>query len=135
MTTYVAARDAIVNYLNPAWTGAYPGIPIFYENTIQIDLDKVGDTFLSVSIDFQDSIREGVDASPISKTWGEITLRLFTKEGLGTRTTLQMYDYLTTLMKYRLLSGVTLDCPTPGKKIAKDGWASADLNVPFSFWQ
>lgn len=135
MTTYVAARDAIVAYLNPAWVSAYPSIPIYYENTTQIQLDKVGTGFLVVAINFTDTLRQGVDPSPISASYGEITLRLFTKEGQGIRTTLQRLDTLTNLMKYQGLSGVTLDCPTPGRKVSKDGWTSQDINVPFSFWQ
>jgi hypothetical protein len=135
MTTYVEARDAIVGYLHPAWTAGYPGTKIIYENTLQVDLDSVGSSFIQVSIDFQDSMRQGVDASPISKTWGVVTLRLFTKEGTGTKVALQMFDWLTALMKYRKLGEVTLDCPRPGKKISRDGWSSADLIVDFSFWQ
>ena len=134
MTTYVEAREAIVAYLHPAWVAAYPNVKIFYENTTQIDLDSVGASFLAVSIDFQDSVREGMDPSPISATYGVITLRLFSKEGQGTKTTLQMFDWLTALLKYKLLSGVTLDCPRPGKKISRDGWASADLIVDFSMF-
>jgi hypothetical protein len=135
MTTYVQARDAIVNYLNPAWVAAYSGIPIFYENTTQVDLDTVGNAFLFVEINFTDSLRQGVDLAPMSRSYGELTLRLFTKEGQGTRTTLAMQDALVTMVKYRTLSGVTLDCPTPGRKQSRDGWSSFDLNVPFNFWQ
>ena len=72
---------------------------------------------------------------PYSKTYGVLTLRIFSKEGQGTKETLQMFDWLTSLLKYRILSGVTLDCPRPGKKVSRDGWSSADLIVDFSFWQ
>ena len=134
MTTYVAAGEAIVTHLHPAWVVAYPNVPIFYENTVSVDLDAVGDSFLAVSIDFQDSMREGIDAAPISKTWGVLTLRHFSKEGVGTKETLKRFDWLTALMKYKDLSGVTLDCPRPGKKSSRDGWTSCDLIVPFWFW-
>ena len=135
MTTYVEARDAIVTHLNPAWLSGYPGVKIFYENTVQIDLDSVGDMFLTVSIDFQDSMRMDIDPDPISKTWGVVTLRLFSKEGTGKKSVWQAFNWLTALMKYRQLSGVTLGCPAPGKKIAKDGWCSDDLTVEFFFYQ
>lgn len=135
MTTYVEARDAIVGYLNPAWVAAYPSIPLFYENTTQIDLDSVGTIFMSVAVNFTDAMRQDIDPSPISKVWGEVTLKLFVKKGQGTRVTLAMQDFLTGLMKYRQVSGVTLEMPTPGKKESKDGWSSLDLNVPFFFYQ
>lgn len=135
MTTYVQARDAIVGWLHPAWTSAYPTIPVFYENTTQIALDTVGFSFLTVAVDFQDAIRQGIDSTPETRMFGEVTLRLFIKEGQGTRTTLAIQDYLTALMKYRELAGVTLDTVSPGKKQSRDGWSSYDLLVSFSFFQ
>ena len=133
--TYVDARAAIIGYFHPAITAGYPTTKVFYENTTQIDLDSVGSSFIQVSIDFQDSIRQGIDASPYSKTWGVLTLRVFQKEGQGTKETLQMFDWLTALLKYRKLGDVTLDCPHPGKKISRDGWSSADLLVGFEMFQ
>lgn len=135
MTTYVQARDAIVAYIDPAWKLAYPAVKVFYENTTHIQLDKVGPCFLTVSINFTDTLRQGIDRAPMSATYGEVTFRLFAKEGQGIRTTLQMLDALTAMVKYQELSGVTLDCPSPGRKTSKDGWTSQDLAVPFSFWQ
>ncbi len=135
MTTYVQARDATVSYFNPAWTTAFPAVPVFYENTLQIDLDTVGSSFLTVSIDYTDSKQQDIDPSPITRTWGEVVLRLFVKEGGGIRNTLAMQDTLTALMKYRKLGDVTLECPAPGKKQSRDGWQSVDLNAPFFFFQ
>ena len=135
MTTEVQARDAIVAYFHPAWTTTYPTTPVYYENTVKIDLDSVGDAFLSVSIDFTDSVREGIDAAPITGSYGEVTFRMFAKEGVGVRNTLTKENYIRELMKYRELSGVTLDCPRHGRKQARDGWSSSDLIVPFQFWQ
>jgi len=135
MTTEVQARDAIVAYFHPAWTTTYPTTPVYYENTVKIDLDTVGDSFLSVSIDFTDSVREGIDAAPITGSYGEVTFRMFAKEGVGVRDTLGKENYVRELMKYRELSGVTLDCPRHGRKQARDGWSSSDLIVPFQFWQ
>lgn len=135
MTTYVQARDILATLVDTAWKAQYPAIPIFHENTKQIPLDAVGNTFLLVAITFHDTLRTSVDLSPISESHGFITLRLFAKEGTGVRTTLGMTDFLTTTLKYQTPSGVTLDCPTPGRTQQQDGWTSTDLNVPFKFWQ
>lgn len=135
MTTEVQARDAIVAYFHPAWTATYPMVPVYYENTVRIDLDTVGQAFVSVSIDFTDSLREGIDPSPITGSYGEVTFRLFAKDGVGVRDTLGRSNYIREMIKYRELSGVTLDCPRPGRKQARDGWTSFDLIVPFRFWQ
>ena len=133
-TTYVDARAAIVGYFHPAITVAYPSIKVFYENTVQIDLDTVGTSFIQASVDFQDSVRQGVDASPFSRTYGVFTLRVFQKDGQGTKESLQMFDWLTSLLKYRKLGEVELECPRPGKKISRDGWQSFDLIVDFSMF-
>lgn len=134
MTTLVQARDAIVTYLHPAWVSAYPSVAVYYEDTTQVALDLVGDSFLLVSINFTDAIRQEIDAAPHTRIWGNVNLRLFAKEGSGTRKSLAMFDTLTSLMKYQQLSGVMLDAPTPGKVQKRDGWSSRDLNVPFSMF-
>lgn len=135
MTTEVEARDVLVGRLNPAWAGAYPGVELYYENTTQIDLDTVGSRFATASIDFTDSVRQGIDTDPITASYGVLTCRLFVKEGEGVKVALAMIGFLRTLMKYKELSGVTTDCPRVGKKVTKEGWSSTDLIVPFSFWQ
>jgi hypothetical protein len=134
MTTEVQARDAIVTFLHPAWTTAYPTIKVFYE-TASVDLDAVGSTFLRVSIDFTDSLRQGVDLVPITGSYGEVVLQMFMKDGSGTRDPLARINFLRELLKYQRLSGVTLDCPRPGRKQSRSGWTSVDLIVPFQFWQ
>jgi hypothetical protein len=72
MTTEVEARDAIVAYLHPAWVTAYPSIKVFYNNTVKVDLDTVGATFLRVSIDFTDSVAHGHRPSTYHcQLWGD----------------------------------------------------------------
>lgn len=135
MTTCVEARDAIVAYFNPAWIGAFPAVPVFYENTTQIDLDKVGSGFVTAAVDFTDALQQDIDVAPATRTYGEVVLRLFVKEGQGVRGTLAMKDTLIGLMKYRKLGGVTLECPTHGRKMPpRDGWQSMDIVVPFHFF-
>ena len=135
MTTEVQVRDAIVAHLNPAWASMYPTVKIFNENTVKIDLDAVGGTFLRVSIDFTDSLRQGIDLDPYTASHGEVTLQLFSKDGQGTRDILSKLNYLRGLMKYQRLAGVDLDCPRPGRKQTRNGWTSQDLIVPFYFLQ
>lgn len=134
MTTEVQARDAIIAFLHPAWTLAYPTIKVFYE-TASVDLDAVGSTFLRVSIDFTDSTRQGIDLIPITGSYGEVILQMFMKDGTGTRDPLVRMNFLRELLKYQQLAGVTLDCPRPGRTQSRSGWTSKDMVVPFQFWQ
>ena len=135
MTTYVQAREDLVSAFHGPWTTAWPGVQMFYENTTQIDLDTVGPVFVTAAIDFTDGVRMEFDADPATRTWGEVTFRVFAKEGVGTKTALLIFDFLTALMKYRTFGGVTTDCPAPGPKQGSKGWVSFGLTVPFFFYQ
>jgi len=135
MTTEVQARDAIVAYLNPLLVSQYPSLLILYENTARVDLDTVGSCFIRIRIDFTDSLRMGLDASPGTDSHGEVILTVFAKDGVGSRDALSKINFLRETLKYKVLSGVTLDVPRPGKKQPRDGWTSNDLIVPFRFWQ
>lgn len=135
MTTEVQVRDAIVAFLNPAWVTAYPAVKIFYENTITVELDTVGSSFLRVSIEFTDSVAMGMDSIPITASYGEILLQMFVKDGTGTRDAGMRMNFLRELLKYQQLSGVTLQCPRPGRKQSRSGWNSTDMRVPFYFYQ
>jgi hypothetical protein len=132
--TYVEARDVIVAYFNAAWVTTFPSVPVFYENTTQVDMDKVGPTFLSVSVDFEDARRLDIDPDPHTESFGSMGMRLFVKEGAGVRGVLAMQDALNSIMKYRRMGDLTLEVPVPGRKIQKDGWVSYDLTAPFRFF-
>lgn len=133
MSTYVEARTAVVTLLNTALGAQYPTVPVFWENTTAVALDKVGERFIKVQIDFDDAQQMTVNGAPHHMTFGTLRLSIFWKEGAGTLTTLQMMDYLTGLTKYKLTGTVTFWTPAPGRKVSQDGWISQDLEVPFRF--
>ena len=133
MTTYVQARDALVAHINMGWTTTYPSTSIFYDNTLKIDLNSVGDCFLRVEIDFMDAVQADIDLSASHDVTGQVVLTVFTKQGTGTRTKLSMFDYLTSLFKLVKVSGVQCSVPRPGKRTEKSGWVSEELLVEFSF--
>jgi hypothetical protein len=141
MTTYTQARDAIVGHINTALNTDQPTLKVFYENTLSVDMDAVGDMFLRVEIDFQDSVQSDLDIDPYDqavlpgdRTSGEVVLQLFVREGVGIRSSLVFFDYVRSLMKMRNLSGVQTGVPTPGRKTVRDGWVSQEIIVPISFY-
>lgn len=135
MTTYVEARDALVSHMNTNWPVLYPTVKVFYENTLSIDLDKVGAGFVKMSVDFLDAVQSDMDLGDEGHVVvGEVVLTLFYKAGTGVRETLQKKDALTLLFKKRTLGGVTTFVPRPGRKRDRDGWVSEELLVPFEFW-
>lgn len=133
MTTYVQARDSLVARINTALTADHPTLRVFYENTDMVDTNTVGDRFLVVAIDFLAARQATMESVPQQRVLGEVTFRLLVKDGRGTRETLQMFDYLTTLLRHQFMGGVYTLTPFPGKKMARDGWSSFDLRVPFHF--
>lgn len=133
MTTYVQARDALVAHINAGWTTTYPSTSIFYENTLKIDLNSVGDSFLRVEIDFMDAVQADIDLASSHDVTGQVVMTIFTKEGTGTRTKLSMFDYMTNLFKLVKVSGVQCSVPRPGKRTVKSGWVSEELLVEFTF--
>lgn len=134
MTTYVKAREALVQHIEQVWKAAFPAVPLFYENTGAIDLDSVGDRFLYVEIALDDNERLSIDPTPITSGSGLASFTFFLKEGKGTVARLAAMDALMAAMQYRELSGVTLGCPVPGRLVVKNGWTAADFNVPFAFF-
>lgn len=129
MTTYVEARDTIVAYLE----GAFAGLPRFYEDTETVDLDVVGDQFLEICIEFVDAYQATIGTSPIDRTLGFVVLSVFTREGKGSRTALQVFDTLKQATKFRNLGKVQLETPRPGDVERKNGWVNREILVPFWF--
>lgn len=135
MSSYTTTRDLIVTFVDPAWKATHSEIPVFYEDTEAVSLDDVGSMFLTVSIPMTDAVRMGMDAAPCTEVFGEIVFRLFTKAGGGVRSSLVVFDYLTTLMKYRRIGDIAMDVPVPGRTTSKDNWTSRDLVVSFRTFQ
>lgn len=136
MTTLLQARDAIVSFLSADLSANQPDLPVFWENTLEVDMDTVGERFLRIEIDFDGAQQMTINGPDVHhKTWGLVHCTLMVKEGAGIRTTLALLDYLTTLTAYKYLLGtaVFLGTPMPGPRRAKDGWRSYDLSVSFEF--
>ncbi len=135
MTTYVEARDAIVTQTE-LWKLVFPSYPIFYDNTTEVDMDKAGECFLQVEIDFQDSVQSDLDLGNIGTTsTGEIVFNIFYKKNSGTRATLQRLQTLINLFELKNLSGVITEVPRFGQKRKLGNWVSQELLVPFEFWK
>lgn len=133
MITYTQARDAMVTHIHTAMQAQLPSLKVFWENTTTVDIATVGDRFLQAEVNFEDTVL----ASPtdlFDHVTGNIGLRLFLKEGVGTRAGLLIWDTLNAAVRQTELSGVRLGSPYPGRKEQRDGWLSIELMVPFEYW-
>lgn len=135
-TTYVSARDAIITYFNTQWTATNPTIPAFYENTASVDLDVVSSPFVTVGVDFTDAVQSDLDLTPVpgARVFGKLIVKLFAKEGSGSRQLLVLTDFLDTTFRLQPLSGVQMGVPRMGRKQSRDGWYAVDVICDFTFW-
>lgn len=133
MTTYVQARDSIATLLASDFSANLPDLPVFWENTLEVDLDTVGDTFMRVLIDFDEAMKMTELGAPEHRVHGEVIFTVLTKEGKGTRHVLVLFDHITNVVKYCNTSKVQFQTPMPGRKDGRDGWLSFDLRAPFYF--
>lgn len=127
----VGIRDALVTRLNANWPSTYSGVPLFYENTQEVDLDKVGDAFLRCAVLINAAEQISVELAPTHRTRGRLEFRVYVKAELGTRVALGYLDYLTTLFKLGNYSGVHTKIPEPVPGQSYKGWYSLGLSVPF----
>lgn len=141
MTTYVSARDALINTIHTSLSSSMPTMKLFYENTTHVDMDSVGDKFIRIEVDFLDAEQSDIDMDlydpnirPGERVYGEVVFQVFVKEGLGTRETLSIFDALRALLSVRSLTGVNIGACKPGKKEARSGWHCSEFIAPFSFY-
>ena len=133
MLTYTQARDAIVTHVHNTLVAQLPTLKVFWENTVEVDVNTVGDRFMQAEVNFEDALL----ASPtdlFDHVTGTIGFRLFMKAGTGTRASLQMFDTINAAVRHKTLSGVVTGTPTYGRKESRDGWSSTEFMVPFEFW-
>jgi hypothetical protein len=58
---------------------------------------------------------------------------VFTREGNGSRTALQVFDTIKQSTKFKNLLKVQLETPRPGDVERKRGWVNREILVPFWF--
>jgi hypothetical protein len=133
MTTYAESRDAVVTLIVSGLQATHPTLPVFWENTKQVDLDAVGNMLLKVAINFDDALQLTVNGDPEHETHGYVSFTLLMKEGAGTREGLVVFQSLTDLVKFKRSAKYTFGVPTPGRKDSRQGWVGWDLLAPFSF--
>lgn len=130
MTTYTEARNSIVQLVTETLAVS---VPVFWENTLEIDLDKVGDHFIKVQVDFDDSTQMTINDHPERRVYGEVVFTLMSKGGTGTLTRLGLIDSIENVVSFTRTTKVQFEVPRVGRKQERDGWVSQDFRAPFFF--
>lgn len=134
MTSLATIRNTIAAHVATSFATDRPTTVVYFENTKEIDLDLEGDSFVLVIIDFTDIERLNIDSAPMTQCFGEVIVRVFTREGLGVKDHLGLFDYVISILSHASLTGLTLETATPGPKQKSDGWMMTDILVPFHFF-
>lgn len=121
-------RDALAAAVQTAVANAFP---TYWENADTVPIDTVGDFFLHVSVDFQAAKQASVEAHPLTRLTGNLSLTHMQKEGTGTKALMARADALNAELKHLTLSDLQLATPTPGRKQSLKGWFSQEWLVPF----
>lgn len=130
---YATCRDDLIAKINTELAIDYPSLPVFYENTVKVDTNKVGNLFVRIELEFVTRENITVTGQPETEARGLLYFCVYSKEGSGTRPTLALFDYFTNLMKYQTVGDIVLETPRPGKKEERNGWISQELVCPFRF--
>lgn len=122
-------RDTIVSFVAANW--GHPTIPLFYENTEEVDLQNMGDYFLKVEINFTGASQANIGDSPFQREYGELVVTVFARQTLGVRAVLVYLGELSSSIRFRNLGGVHMQEAAAGNETSRDGWFSMDMTVPF----
>lgn len=130
MPTLVSARQTLISLVKPVVDSL--GIPVFYENRDTADLDKVGNHFIEVVVDF--NTRDEADMKAMNHTTGALAFLMWSKRGSGVVTELDVIDTLDISFSRVVSNGVNLGVLTAGPTSAPPGWRRTEWLIPFSYY-
>lgn len=127
--TLVQIRDTIVAQLESVITSM--GIPVFYENAVEIDLTNVGDYFLECEINFDGADQATIDPAPIQRNYGTLVVTMSARQTKGKRQLLSYADTVSEGFRFKHLGGVQMQAASVGSERLMPGWYSMELRIPF----
>jgi hypothetical protein len=128
-----AARSAIYSRLDSAMNTNHPGVPVLYENRLNVDLALQSAPFVACEILFNDGEQVSMEISPVVRYRGSIWLAVAAKRGDGIKGQLTVLATLADTFKTVVFGGVTCHAPRPMPGFLKDGWYLESIRVPFYF--
>lgn len=127
------ARAAIYSALNTVMADAHPGIPVLYENRLNVDLNLQTEPFVACELVWNDGSQIGMGDTPGKRYMGAIWLATANKQGEGTAELLAVMTTLSDAFGIKTVGGVTCQAPRPLPGYLKDGWYFQPVRIPFYF--
>lgn len=131
MTTRVEARSEITSVLSTNLAGNFPGIPFFWDDTVAVDLDKVGDRFVRVNTAFLDTEEMTVDPGREMRRHGVVSIFVFQREGQPQGPALAVLDTVDTVVRFVPTAKVRFEAPVERRPETRNGWTSRGIDIPF----
>ena len=131
MTTRVEARTEIASVLQANLAGNFPGLPFFWDDTVAVDLDKVGDRFVRVNTAFLDTEEMTVDPGREMRRHGVVSIFVFQREGQPQAPAPAVLDTVDTVVRFVPTAKVRFEAPVERRPETRNGWTSRGIDIPF----
>ena len=131
MKTPVEARTEIASVLQANLAGNFPGLPFFWDDTVAVDLDKVGDRFVRVNTAFLDTEEMTVDPGREMRRHGVVSIFVFQREGQPQAPALAVLDTVDTVVRFVPTAKVRFEAPVERRPETRNGWTSRGIDIPF----
>lgn len=91
--TLTDIRTHLVTALE-SWKTTQAGLPIFYENTTEVDINTVAATFIKAKVNITATKRKHIGLPKRSRAFGTLMLTIFHRQAQGTVKILQLAEAL-----------------------------------------
>lgn len=126
----VEVRDTIIGLINTAYPGAFPGVPIVYDNT-PFDWNKPPPRFVEVEVAFYGGRQIGISDNPKTRLSGYVYISAFLRYGLGSKSSLQVLDWFTAQLEYARPGRIQFQACEPDGTRDRNGYFVECLKLPF----
>lgn len=126
---FTEIRDAVITSLKTDLDSQYPNLPVAWPN-LNFNWNQPPEEFVAVEIEFYSGSQVGISAQPKSRVRGTVSLTYYAREGLGTRSSAQFFDW-TLRLAYAKLGPANLQAPMPEGSNPWRGYLITTVGFPF----
>ena len=113
------------------WVAQHPTVQAFYENGPVPDLERVSDVWIDSEIRWYGAKTVAMGERPRGRSTGALMVRVYCREGSGTRLPDVLCDELEELFRPRRIGGAVFDFPERLTPTEQMGWAKVGILAPF----
>ena len=111
----------------------FPTVDLFADNGPQPDLGNQDRPFLKIDLTLDLSYPVTIELVPQTRFQGSIYLTMYDKVGAGSAVVYAGLDFLTALLKNRVVGVTHLTTPQPLRPVELAGWFGKGIRIPFIF--